>query len=105
MAPYAIAHLKLGLQLQELGYKFKGKQRLGIYLTNTLDEALKKSEILFGQFVAQEANEAAMVKRDVPVMVIVGNPPYSVSSVNKGKFIEGLMESYKKAVRSERNIH
>lgn len=104
MAPYAIAHLKLGLQLQELGYKFKGKQRLGIYLTNTLDEALKKSEILFGQFVAQEANEASTVKRDVPVMVIVGNPPYSVSSTNKGKFIEGLMESYKKAVRSERNI-
>ena len=42
MAPYAIAHLKLGLQLQELGYQFKGKQRLGIYLTNTLDEALEE---------------------------------------------------------------
>lgn len=51
MAPYAIAHLKLGLQLQNLGYQVKGKQRLGIYLTNTLEEAQKKSEILFGQFV------------------------------------------------------
>ena len=104
MAPYAIAHLKLGLQLQDLGYQFSGKQRLGIYLTNTLDEALKKSEVLFGQFVAQEANEASAIKRDVPVMVVLGNPPYSVSSSNKGEFIEGLMESYKKAVRSERNI-
>lgn len=82
MAPYAIAHLKLGLQLQELGYEFKGKQRLGIYLTNTLDEALKKSDTLFGQFVAQEANDAANIKRDLPIMVVIGNPPYAKSSQN-----------------------
>lgn len=94
MAPYAIAHLKLGLALQELGYQFKGKQRLGIYLTNTLDEALKKSEILFGQFVAQEANEAATVKRDVPVMVVLGNPPYSGHSANKSEWIAGLVHDY-----------
>ncbi|MEG3929319.1 MULTISPECIES: Eco57I restriction-modification methylase domain-containing protein [unclassified Microcoleus] len=94
MAPYAIAHLKLGLELQELGYKFKDKQRLGIYLTNTLDEAMKKSEILFGQFVAQEANEASMVKRDTPVMVVLGNPPYSGHSANKSKWIESLVQDY-----------
>ncbi|MEG4336714.1 type ISP restriction/modification enzyme [Microcoleus sp. D3_18_C2] len=94
MAPYAIAHLKLGLELQELGYKFKGKQRLGIYLTNTLDEALKKSEIVFGQFVAQEANEASTVKRDVPVMVVLGNPPYSGHSANKSEWIAGLVKDY-----------
>jgi len=94
MAPYAIAHLKLGLQLQELGYQFQGKQRLGIYLTNTLDEALKKSEILFGQFVAQEANEASIVKRDTPVMVVLGNPPYSGHSANKSEWISGLVHDY-----------
>ncbi|MEG4033922.1 type ISP restriction/modification enzyme [Microcoleus sp. w1-18aA5] len=94
MAPYAIAHLKLGLELEELGYKFKGKQRLGIYLTNTLDEAMKKSEILFGQFVAQEANEASMVKRDTPVMVVLGNPPYSGHSANKSEWIAGLVKDY-----------
>ncbi|MGB5960673.1 MAG: N-6 DNA methylase [Coleofasciculaceae cyanobacterium] len=94
MAPYAIAHLKLGLQLQELGYQFQGKQRLGIYLTNTLDEALKKSEILFGQFVAQEANEASAVKRDTPVMVVLGNPPYSGHSANKSEWIAGLIKDY-----------
>ena len=94
MAPYAIAHLKLGLELQELGYKFQGKQRLGIYLTNTLDEALKKSEILFGQFVAQEANEASEIKRDAPVMVILGNPPYSYESSNNGEWISGLVRDY-----------
>jgi predicted helicase len=94
MAPYAIAHLKLGLELQELGYQFQGKQRLGIYLTNTLDEALKKSEILFGQFVAQEANEASIVKRDTPVMVVLGNPPYSGHSANKSEWISGLVHDY-----------
>ena len=44
MAPYAVAHLKLGMQLQETGYQFGSDQRLGIYLTNTLEEAAKKSE-------------------------------------------------------------
>lgn len=96
MAPYSIAHLKLGLQLQNLGYEFTAKQRLGIYLTNTLDEALKKSEVLFGQFVANEANEAANIKRDVPVMVVLGNPPYSGHSANKGEWIDGLIRDYYK---------
>lgn len=94
MAPYAIAHLKLGLQLQELGYKFTHKQRLGIYLTNTLDEAMKKSDILFGQFVAQEANEASSIKRDAPVMVVLGNPPYAGHSANKSEWIAGLIKDY-----------
>jgi hypothetical protein len=94
MAPYAIAHLKLGLQLQELGYQFTSKQRLGIYLINTLDEALKKSDILFGQFVAQEANEASAIGRDAPVIVVMGNPPYSYQSENRGEWIGGLVRDY-----------
>lgn len=94
MAPYAIAHLKLGLQLQNYGYQFQDKQRLGIYLTNTLDEALKKSEILFGQYVAQEANEAAAIKRDFPVMIVIGNPPYSGHSANNSEWISGLIKEY-----------
>jgi predicted helicase len=94
MAPYAIAHLKLGLQLQQLGYEFTNKQRLGVYLTNTLDEALKKSEVLFAQFVAQEANEASAIKRDFPVMVVLGNPPYSGHSANKSEWIAGLVKDY-----------
>ncbi len=94
MAPYAIAHLKLGWQLQKFGYQFIEKQRLGIYLTNTLDEALKKSEVLFAQFVAEEANEASAIKRDVPVMVVLGNPPYSGNSANKSEWIAGLVRDY-----------
>ncbi|RMF80692.1 MAG: DNA methyltransferase, partial [Chloroflexi bacterium] len=64
MAPYAIAHVKLGLQLQETGYEFDSDQRLGIYLTNTLEEAQKSEETMFAQFISHEANEAAAIKRD-----------------------------------------
>jgi predicted helicase len=104
MAPYAIAHLKLSLFLEETGYQFDSGKRLGVYLTNTLDDAVRKSEFLFGEFIAEEADQAAEIKRDKSIMVVVGNPPYSVSSSNNSEFIEGLMTRYKKAVRSEKNI-
>ncbi|MDP2918712.1 MAG: type ISP restriction/modification enzyme, partial [Dehalococcoidia bacterium] len=106
MAPYAIAHFKLGRLLKELGYQFRTDKRLGIYLTNTLEEAIKKSEMLtgFNKYIVDEANAAADIKKEQPVVVVLGNPPYSVSSANKGTYIDKLMETYKTAVRSERNI-
>jgi len=104
MAPYAIAHLKLGRLLKDTNYDFQTDQRLGIYLTNTLEEAVKHADTLFAQWITEEANAAADIKKTKPIMVVLGNPPYSVSSANKGKYIEELMASYKSAVRSERNI-
>ena len=82
MAPYAVAHLKLGLLLQETGYQFKTDKRLGIYLTNTLEEAIKHSEVLFAQWISEEANAAAQIKKEKPIMVVLGNPPYSGISAN-----------------------
>jgi predicted helicase len=82
MAPYAVAHLKLGLLLKETEYQFKSDQRLGIYLTNTLEEAIKHSETLFAQWITEEANAAARIKKDEPIMVVLGNPPYSGISAN-----------------------
>ena len=95
MAPYAVAHLKLGMQLQETGYKFASDQRLGIYLTNTLEEAAKKSERLFAGWVADEADAAAEIKRDKPIMVVLGNPPYSGISANRGEWITRLVADYR----------
>ena len=83
IAPYAIAHLKLGMQLAELGYKFHSDQRLGIYLTNTLEETAKKTEQLMTGWIADEANAAAKIKQDEPIMVVLGNPPYSGHSANR----------------------
>jgi hypothetical protein len=102
MAPYAIAHLKLSLFLQESGYEFvreasalpNPNQRLKVYLTNTLDNAPRKSEFLFDEFIASEANEATSIKQDEPVMVVVGNPPYSGHSENKGEWISNLLKDY-----------
>ena len=91
IAPYAIAHLKLGMQLQQTGYQFGSDQRLGIYLTNTLEEAAKKSEQLITGWIAEEANAAANIKRDKPIMVLVGNPPYSGHSANRS-WIEKKVE-------------
>ena len=95
MAPYAVAHLKLGLLLQETGYKFHSDERLGVYLTNTLDEAIKHSETLFAQWISEEANAASEIKKDKPIMVVLGNPPYSGHSANKGEWAKQLVERYK----------
>jgi len=92
MAPYAVAHMKLGLQLQQMGYDFRSGERLRIYLTNTLEEAHELAGLdLFASLIAEEANAAGKVKCEAPVMVVLGNPPYSGHSENKGPWIDGLL--------------
>ncbi len=105
MAPYTIAHLKLGMTLKETGVdNLHG--RLGVYLTNTLEEGTPPQlGFNFGLAgaVAEESQLAAEIKSEHPVMVVMGNPPYSVSSNNKSKYIEKLVADYKKDL-NERNI-
>ncbi|MFN5516343.1 MAG: type ISP restriction/modification enzyme [Cyanobacteriota bacterium] len=93
MAPYTVAHMKLGLQLQELGYEFDSDERLKVYLTNTLQEAfqLEQQMISFGSRIKAEAEEAKDIKQKNPVMAILGNPPYSGKSFNKGNWIIDLL--------------
>jgi predicted helicase len=74
-----------------------------VYLTNSLEEYHPDTGTLFAGWLSDEANEANRVKRDTPVMVVLGNPPYSVSSSNKSKWIEGLLVDYKKNL-NEKNI-
>jgi predicted helicase len=103
MASYAMAHLKLDLLLTETGYKSQKDQRFRIYLTNSLEEHHPDTGTLFSGWLSSEANEANYIKRDTPVMVVLGNPPYSVSSSNKSEWIEKLTADYKKDL-NERNI-
>ncbi len=98
MASYAMAHLKLDLLLEETGYKPTLDQRLKIYLTNSLEEHHPDTGTLFANWLSTEANEANHIKRDTPVMCVIGNPPYSVSSSNKGEWINNLVGSYKNNV-------
>ncbi|MDR0296180.1 MAG: N-6 DNA methylase [Prevotellaceae bacterium] len=96
MASYAMAHLKLDWLLTETGYKSVNNQRLRVYLTNSLEEYYKETGSLFSQFLAREANGASLIKRDTPGMVVMGNPPYSGESQNGGKWMDTLMNDYKK---------
>jgi len=98
MAPYAVAHMKLGLQLAETGYDFSSDERLRIYLTNTLEEAEKniQKKFQFANYLSQEAMAANKIKKDLPIMVITGNPPYSGISANQGEWINNLINVYRK---------
>ncbi|RJP27210.1 MAG: DNA methyltransferase [Candidatus Omnitrophota bacterium] len=92
MAPYTVAHMKLGLQLAESGYDFKSGERLRVYLTNSLEEAHESTHLpLFAQWLVEEANAAGEIKQEAPVMVILGNPPYSGHSENVGEWIKNLL--------------
>jgi hypothetical protein len=102
MAPYAVAHMKLGLQLKASGYDFEADERLRVYLTNTLEEAHEMTGLpLFTQWLAEEANSAASVKRDTPIMVVLGNPPYSGHSANTGEWIAGLLRGNDRATNQK----
>ena len=102
MAPYTVAHLKLALQLQEQGYAFgkragsSGDERLNVYLTNTLDMISKSTDQFLANWIAAENQGAEAVKRDAPVQVVLGNPPYSGISINNSPMIRQLLDEYKK---------
>ncbi len=97
MAPYTIAHLKLGMTLRETGVKDL-KDRLGVYLTNTLEPGEEVQVDIFSALglagaVSEESRLAAIVKNETPVMVVIGNPPYSNLSSNMGH--QALVQRYK----------
>ena len=102
MAPYAIAHLKIGLKLYETGYRFKSDVRARVYLTNALEPAGDEQPTFdFLPALAHEAQAVSEIKRAQRFTVVLGNPPYSVSSWNNGAWIVGLTEDYKRKVRNE----
>ncbi|MGP8198510.1 MAG: N-6 DNA methylase [Limisphaerales bacterium] len=106
MAPYAVAHFKIGLELSgrhlpELwratwAYQFQRDERVNIYLTNTL-EGIEHITHQAGPLAAltKEANEVSSIKRHRPVLVVLGNPPYSnFGRQNRNDFILGLLDDY-----------
>jgi type I restriction-modification system DNA methylase subunit len=98
MASYAMCHMKLDMMLTEMGYKpTANPPRMGVYLTNSLEEGDREIQDLFwAKHISEEAKHANAIKRDMPIMCVIGNPPYSGESANKGDWIMSLMEAYKK---------
>jgi predicted helicase len=95
MASYAMAHLKLDMLLTDTGYVPTKDQRLRVFLTNSLEEPNPDSGTLWGNLLSDEADQANEIKRETPVMCIIGNPPYSGISSNNGKWISNLIDDYK----------
>ena len=93
MAPYAVGHLKMSFLLEELGYRLKKDDRFKLYLTNTLEmEELAQTELPGMVSLSEESHSAGKVKKEQPILVILGNPPYSGMSANKGKWIDDLLK-------------
>ena len=97
MASYAMCHMKLDMMLSDLGYvPSAAPPRLSVYLTNSLEEGdAADQQLPFASWLSAEAKGANTIKRDTPIMCVIGNPPYSGHSSNKGAWIEGLMADYK----------
>ena len=97
MASYAMCHMKLDMMLKDMNYKpTANPPRLNVYLTNSLEEGDSEPKDLFmAKWLSNEANLANDVKRKTPIMCVIGNPPYSSSSSNKGDWILSLTDTYK----------
>lgn len=95
MAPYAVGHLKMSFLLEELGYRLQADDRFKLYLTNTLEmEELAQTELPGMASLSEESHLAGMVKKEQPILVILGNPPYSGHSTNIGDWISKEIRAY-----------
>ncbi len=95
MAPYAIAHMKIGLKLAETGYRFGSEERARIYLTNALEPWVRQLPLIGFDALAHEAAAVNEIKRHKRFTVVIGNPPYAGVSANHGEWITGLIDAYR----------
>lgn len=92
VAPYVLSHLRLTSELENTWfYKFRGDDRVQIYLTNTLRDSGVNNLFTFDE-ILQETRIASEIKNKRHVLAIIGNPPYSAVSQNKGGYIEDSLK-------------
>jgi hypothetical protein len=94
MAPYAIAHMKIGLKLFETGYRFGTDERARIYLTNALEPGEREPKLIAFEALAHEAAAVNEIKWNKRFTVVIGNPPYAGESANEGAWISSLIRDY-----------
>ena len=101
MAPYAIGHMKIGFLLEAMGTPLENGERFQFYLTNTLEMAdLEQITIPGLRSLAEESNQAAKIKKEEPILVILGNPPYSGISANTNPWTESLLKTDQNGAQS-----
>ncbi len=99
MAPYAVGHLKMSFFLEEFGHRLTDDERMPFYLTNTLDmEELQQSRLPGFSALADESRLAGKVKKQTPILVILGNPPYSGHSSNVSQKLSDIRKGHKYVV-------
>lgn len=107
MAPYAVSHFKLSRLLEKMGIHLTGKQRVNLYLTDALDmENIKHRVLPDMPSLSAESRLAGKVKKDIPITVVLGNPPFSgqepyydKNKVRRQKecfLIDGLLRDYRR---------
>lgn len=94
MAPYAIAHVKVGLKLHETGYRFESDERARIFLTNTLEKPVHQVTLALPA-LAHEAKAVSEVKNGQHFTVVIGNPPYSLLSQNLTDDARAIVDPYR----------
>jgi hypothetical protein len=95
IAPYAIGHLKISFLLEELGYSLQKDERIRFYLTNTLEmEDIEQTALPGMASLSEESHLAGIVKKKTPILIIMGNPPYSGHSSNIGQWISEEIREY-----------
>ena len=95
MAPYAIAHMKVGLKLAETGYRFGTEERARIYLTNALEPWQKQLPLIGFDALAHEAAAVNEIKRHKRFTIVVGNPPYAGISSNMTEYAQRIVDAYR----------
>jgi len=101
MAPYAIGHMKIGFLLESLGVPLENGERFQFYLTNTLEMTdLEQITIPGLRSLSEESHQAARIKKQEPILVILGNPPYSGISANTNPWTESLLKTDQNGLQS-----
>ena len=107
-APFVVAHLQVGLALQALDAPLAedGSERAGVFLTNALtgwESTEREKQLVVFPELEEERDRAERVKREEPILVILGNPPYNGFAGVAMDEERGLSEAYRTARRVRRS--
>ena len=108
-APFVVSHLQMGLLLQKLKAPLTqgGTERVGVYLTNALtgwEPALGPKQHLLIRELEEERDAAEQVKRETPILVVLGNPPYNAFAGISPAEEQGSIDLYKAGLNTEWSI-